>query len=125
MVLIKVYWKHPPGCKTLFQKIRLTAGLGTGRFASTNIIKSKGVRKTNSGGQFGGLFRSESLFTGPIGVFGGLEFQTPIKNLTIGAEYSSDDQSADAGYLSSLPTSKLNFSILISVLYQLIKNLQV
>jgi hypothetical protein len=87
-----------------FGPVDMTAGMGWGRLASrgtlTNpfcsIDPSFCVRLgdiTNSGGVplFG------SYFHGPdVGIFGGIEYQTPIPDLTFKIEYSTDDYAQES-----------------------------
>lgn len=77
--------------------VDLTAGLGWGRLASTEmfenpfgrIFPSFNIRNNNTGE--GGTVAFGQLFHGPdTSVFGGINWQTPIENLNLVAEYSPD-----------------------------------
>ena len=79
-----------------------TIGLGWGRLASRpafgnpfgSIFKSFLTRSANTGS--GGLLLFKNYFRGPdTGVFGGIEYNTPIDNLTLKIEYSSDTYAAE------------------------------
>jgi hypothetical protein len=74
-----------------------TAGLGWGRLASTELfpnpiglaIPSFNTRATNTG--LGGTVDFGQLFHGPYtSLFGGINWQTPIDDLSLMVEYSSD-----------------------------------
>jgi hypothetical protein len=89
-----------------FGPVDATLGMGWGRLASraafTNpfceIYATFCVRPgdiTNTGGSplIGNYFRGQN-----VGIFGGLEYNTPIPRLTLKVEYSSDDYSAESSY---------------------------
>jgi len=74
-----------------------TLGLGWGRLGSRGtfenpfgLLSSSFRTRTNDVG-VGGVPLLKSYFRGPdVGVFGGVEYKTPIENLTLKVEYSSD-----------------------------------
>ncbi|HEX3431033.1 MAG TPA: YjbH domain-containing protein [Rhizomicrobium sp.] len=85
--------------------VDLTAGMGWGRLSSrsafTNpfckIVSSFCTRTISSG--TGGTFNFGSFFHGPeVGIFGGIEYNTPIPDLTFKVEYSSDDYGFESSY---------------------------
>ncbi len=93
--------------KSIFNKLRATAGLGWGRLATQNqIVKNK--ERPSDGGSFGGLLRYNQLFRGNVGVFGGMEYMTPLDGLKAKVEYSSDNYQADQNFFSD--TSNNSFS---------------
>jgi hypothetical protein len=77
--------------------IDFTLGLGWGRLASRGafenpfgLIKKSFLKRTIQVGQ-GGVPLLSTYFRGPdVGLFGGIEYQTPIENLKLKIEYSSD-----------------------------------
>jgi len=71
------------GTTPLTPKLKITGGVGWGRFSDSNKLHSKG-------GTNGGVPNANSWFRGPHGYFGGLEWKTPYKRLILKAEYSSD-----------------------------------
>lgn len=82
----------------------LSAGLGWGRLASRGTFKNPliylysgfGTRPEAFQGN-GGVPLLNSYFRGPdMGIFGGLEYRTPIRDLTFVLEYSSDAYSAES-----------------------------
>lgn len=80
--------------KSLTRDIRVTAGIGWGRLGSRGGFDlGFGERDpvTSPAGrpQFGQYFRGDAAF------FGGVEWQTPVKGLTLLAEYSSDAYTAE------------------------------
>ena len=76
--------------KSLFGNLRLSAGLGWGMLSS-NTISTFGTRSTQENEQ-GGNLKYKHLFRGDIGVFGGFEYLTPVKNLKFKFEYSSNSR---------------------------------
>lgn len=67
--------------KRIHPKLKVTAGVGWGRFSDT-------VRVVNFGQ--GGSIQGGDWFRGDVSAFGGIEWQTPIKGLNLKVEYSSD-----------------------------------
>lgn len=76
----------------------LTVGLGWGRLSRTNSfanpfceLTSSMCDRTNEFGE-GGKLSWDTFFNGQnVGLFGGVEWRTPIDGLTFKVEYSSDD----------------------------------
>ena len=96
--------------KSLFDRIRLTGGLGWGKF-SKNKLHNTGYRDHSQGEGRGGLLRYKHLFKGDVGLFGGLEYKTPIKKLKLKLEYSSDDYDRDKTFIKNLPDSSINYGV--------------
>lgn len=105
-----------------FWTIDFTAGLGWGRLASNEmfpnplgyILPSFKVRSTNTG--LGGTVDFGQLFHGPdTGLFGGINWQTPIPKLDLLVEYSSDRyvrESINTGFHTRMPVNAaLSYSI--------------
>ncbi len=96
--------------------VDVTAGIGWGRLATANTVRnpltllSKSFESrtdTTSGvGQFtlGQYFRGKD-----IGLFGGINWRTPIEGLTLKAEYSSDAYVAETLAGNLAPSSQVNF----------------
>lgn len=86
-----------------FGPFDVTGGMGWGRLASRPafenpliLISQKFATRPSDTG-VGGTFLLDSLFRGPnVGLFGGVEWKTPIPDLTFKVEYSSDDYSAES-----------------------------
>lgn len=77
--------------------LKVTAGLGWGRFAGRNAIDNPLCRNNNRfctrtrADGTGGTVNFGEFFSGPdLGFFGGLEWQTPLEGLSLKAEYSDD-----------------------------------
>ena len=79
-----------------YGNFRFTAGFGWGRYAGLNGVRnplsvvdrfSTRAPRTGPGGNvnFGQYFSGED-----VGIFGGIEWQTPIEELTVKVEYSPD-----------------------------------
>lgn len=96
-----------------FGSFRLSGGLGWGRFATQNgvnnplgfISDSFKSRDTDTGAggnvNFGQFFRGEEM-----GFFGGVEWQTPLDELTVKVEYSPDRYDRErqsAGFEQEVP----------------------
>lgn len=63
-------------------------------------------------GQGAGTFNSKSLFRGPIGVFGGVAWQTPWQPLQVKLEYDGHDYAVEHVRVGSLPQdSRLNIGL--------------
>jgi hypothetical protein len=85
--------------------VDLSAGMGWGRLSSrstfTNpfcaILQSFCTRSVSTG--VGGTPAFGSYFHGPeVGIFGGIEYQTPIPDLTLKVEYSTDNYAHESSY---------------------------
>ncbi len=89
--------------KTIGQNLRVSAGLGWGRLGSFNPVLATGTRPPvdNSLG-------FDHMFAGNAALFGGVEWQTPIKNLTLKAEYSSDAYTGEQVFGSFTRNSPFN-----------------
>ncbi len=71
--------------KNIGDNLRITGGLGWGRLGSSNPAFATGVRPAVDN-----TLGFDHMFAGDAAFFGGVEWKTPIKNLTLKAEYSSD-----------------------------------
>lgn len=96
--------------KSFFDTFRITGGLGWGKL-SKNKIYNTGVRDHSQGEGSGGLLRYKHLFRGDVGLFGGLEYKTPIDELKLKVEYSSDDTDRDSTFIRGTPTSDINYGL--------------
>jgi len=84
--------------RTVSPRLKVTGGIGWGRLGSYNSIRNPlssvfgSGFDTRPGGTLGlgGVPSYNRWFRGPAAMFGGIEWQTPIRNLTFKAEYSSD-----------------------------------
>ena len=87
--------------------LTLTGGLGWGRLGSYNPIADPlGPRPAPSGTEID----FDQFFRGDMAVFGGVEWDAPIKGLTVKAEYSSDAYTGEQNF-GFEPKSPLNFGI--------------
>ena len=99
-----------------FGDVEATLGIGWGRLSSVGsfrnplslLSKSFDVRATGFAG-LGGEFSFGKYFHGPAAFFGGMAWHTPIENLTLKAEYSSDDYHSEASAGGFTPQSQFNF----------------
>lgn len=101
--------------KRFFNDFDVTAGIGWGRMATTATLP-------NPLGQIISTFKTRTGPTGDVdpgqlfhgrnvGVFGGVVWQTPIKNLALTAEYSSDHYVREAEGDAFRPRSQVNFGL--------------
>jgi hypothetical protein len=98
--------------------LKFTGGMGWGRFAGTNGISNPlcegsdkfcdRIRDTETGGtvEFGQFFSGEE-----IGFFGGLEWRTPIEDLSFKAEYSDDAYTRERDLGAFSPNIPFNFGL--------------
>ncbi len=70
-------------------RLKLSAGIGWGRFGSYGSIGSTGKRPTFVGGSTGGKLAYDQWFRGPFALFGGVEWEVNDR-LGLKLEYSSD-----------------------------------
>ena len=78
------------GASRLPGRLKLSAGIGWGRFGSYGSLGSTGIRPRFVGGSTGGQLAYDQWFRGPFAPFGGIEWQ-PNERLGIKVEYSSDN----------------------------------
>ncbi len=95
--------------KSIIDQIRLTGGIGWGMMAS-NQISTYGSR-VESDNKFGGGLKYKHLFRGPIGVFGGVEYKTPVENLQIKLEYSSNTRERASHFIPKISKEKINYGL--------------
>ena len=79
--------------KSIGENLRVSAGLGWGRLGSFNPVLSIGTRPAVDS-ELG----YSHMFAGDAALFGGVEWQTPINNLTLKAEYSSDAYTGEQAF---------------------------
>ncbi|MEK6205456.1 MAG: YjbH domain-containing protein, partial [Amylibacter sp.] len=94
---------------SLGDNLKLSGGVGWGRLSDSNTVHTDFARN-------GGVPNAGSWFRGPVGFFGGLEWQTPIDRLTFKAEYSSDRYIPETGAQRNSPAlfdrnSQFNFGL--------------
>lgn len=84
--------------KSIGDRLRVTGGVGWGRFGSYNSFGSTGTRPGFDPLSTGGEFSTDDWFRGDFSFFGGASFDVTDK-LSFAAEYSSDayDQEVAAG----------------------------
>lgn len=111
--------------KRIFDNFDATVGIGWGRLAGTGALPNP----------FGYLFQSfkrrtpisttgqadfKQLFHGPrVGLFGGVVWRTPIRNLALVTEYSSDAYTREHRNGNFSPATQLNFGATYAVLNNL------
>lgn len=91
--------------KSIGDNLRVSGGLGWGRLGSYNPIGAPfGTRPAvDSELGFG------QMFAGDAALFGGLEWQTPLDNLVLKAEYSSDAMTGEQVFGDFSRNSPFNF----------------
>ncbi len=94
--------------KSIGDTLTVTGGLGWGRLGSYNPVAAPfGPRPpaVSTG------IDTNQFFRGNMAFFGGLEWKTPVKGLTLKAEYSSDAYTGEQTYGTFTPVSPFNFGI--------------
>lgn len=82
--------------KHLLPRLKVTGGLGWGRFGSRGDIGSPFGSRPDGFSALGGKAETDRWFRGPMAFFGGVEWQ-PTDRLGLKVEYSSDDYDVEAG----------------------------
>lgn len=113
--------------KRFFDDFDATIGMGWGRLGSTAALPnpfgliSQSFKKRRPSTGFGGKVNLGQIFHGhDVGLFGGVVWRTPVKNLSLIAEYSSDRYSRETASGAFRPHTQLN----IGANYQLFDSLQ-
>jgi len=101
-----------------FGNLDFSLGIGWGRLGSTSLFKNPFAlvfpsfandRATDTAG---GTSTFNTLFHGATsGLFGGVTWQTPIKNLSFIAEYSSDEYTLEASRGNFRPLNQMNYGL--------------
>lgn len=96
----------------------LTAGLGWGRLAQRGAFDNpfglvfKSFKTRSGGPSTGGVVNFGQFFHGrKVGVFGGVAWQTPLDDLTVLAEYSSDAYRLEAALKGLKARSPVNIGL--------------
>lgn len=99
-----------------FGAVEATLGIGWGRLATANIVRNPLSMLSSSfddrSGEYGqgGSFNFGQYFHGRnAGVFGGIAWSTPVKDLTLIAEYSSDNYIRESASGNFTPRNQFNF----------------
>lgn len=93
--------------KSIGDSITLTGGLGWGRLGSYNPIGSFGTRPTSGST----AIDTDQFFKGDMAFFGGVEWDTPVRGLSVKAEYSSDAYTNEQAFGGYDPKSPFNFGL--------------
>jgi hypothetical protein len=103
-----------------FGPFDLTAGMGWGRLGSRGTFtnpfckiaisfctRASSASTSTTGGTplFGDWFHGQD-----VGIFGGIEYQTPIPDLTFKLEYSTDDYAAESSYFHNPSVHPKNYA---------------
>ena len=95
-----------------------TVGLGWGRLGSRGTFEnpfgffSKGFLDRSHANNQGGVPLFSSYFHGPdVGLFGGIEYKTPIDNLILKVEYSSDAYTAEKTLIGKDYSFPINYGL--------------
>ncbi|MEM7240728.1 MAG: YjbH domain-containing protein [Pseudomonadota bacterium] len=96
--------------------LRATLGLGWSRLSGTHQLQPLDTGT-------GGVPAFDQWFRGPVGVFGGLVWETPIEGLTVKVEYSSDLYTRENNVLgdatlSSVPSFTRHSDINVALSYR-------
>lgn len=99
-----------------FGPVDISLGVGFGRLGTYDDVSNPFCelsdeycrRKTGFSGK-GGQLEYDQWFTGPMSLFGGIEYQTPWEPLTLKAEYEGNDYSRDRAGVPIVVDSRWNF----------------
>ena len=99
-----------------FGPVDISLGVGFGRLGTYDDVSNPFCeisdeycdRKTGFSGK-GGELEYDQWFTGPMALFGGVEYQTPWEPLTLKAEYEGNDYSRDNAGVPIVADSRWNF----------------
>ena len=98
--------------------VDFTLGLGWGRLGSRGTFEnpfgffSKSLLNRPNANAQGGVPLFTSYFRGPdVGLFGGIEYKTPIENLSLKVEYSSDAYTAEKRLIGKDYSYPINFGL--------------
>ena len=105
--------------KTLTPNLKLTGGIGWGRLGShgsfrnpLGLLHSRFYTRPPGFLGSGGIPGINQWFRGPAALFAGVEWQTPIRGLSLKAEYSSDAYTFESGAPALIrQRSPLNFGL--------------
>lgn len=86
--------------------LTVTGGLGWGRLGSYEPITSFGTRPA-----IDSAMGFDHLFSGDVALFGGVEWDTPVKGLSLKAEYSSDAYAGEQVFGDFERASPFNYGI--------------
>ena len=114
--------------KRVLDNFDFTLGLGWGELSQADPIAnplgylSNSFRSRPGSYGNGGTFNFGTYFHGPeVGVFGGVVWKTPIRHLSLTAEYSSDRYKLESFYGAFVPKYQVNFG----AQYQVNSSLQI
>lgn len=91
--------------KSIGDNLRVSAGVGWGRLGSYNPIGAPFGSRAAPDNELG----VDHMFAGDAALFGGVEWQTPLDNLTLKAEYSSDAMTGEQLFGDFTHNSPFNF----------------
>jgi hypothetical protein len=98
-----------------FGNVDASVGIGWGRLGTANTIRnplgtiSQSFYARNGSSGEGGNFNFKQYFRGAnAGIFGGINWRTPLRGLTLTAEYSSDAYDAESSRGNFTPRNQVN-----------------
>jgi hypothetical protein len=98
--------------KTVIGGMVVTGGIGWGRLGSEGGFANPFGLDTRPATRLaGGQFGANQWFRGDAAFFGGFEWQTPFRGLSMKAEYSSDAYAAESAAGAFTPDSPLSFGV--------------
>lgn len=86
------------------------AGRGDVQNPLTVFGKSFAIRAP-TGSTSGGTINSQSLFRGPVALFGGAQWQTPWEDVTLKVEYDGNNYLREPSNNNQVQTSPINFGV--------------
>ena len=100
-----------------FGPVDLSMGMGWGRLSSRPAfdnpfcaISASFCTRTSETGTGGSFLASEWFHGENVGIFGGIEYNTPIPDLTLKLEYSTDSYAAESSYRHNPSVTPKNYA---------------
>ncbi len=89
--------------------VDMSAGLAWGYLGSSGNIAHQTRNASDVG--VGGTFQFGTWFSGPLGMFGGLQWKTPIAGLTAKIEYDANDYSDEPSTVAPVVRTPINYGL--------------
>lgn len=89
--------------------VDLSAGLGWGYLGSSGNVAHQTRNAGDTG--MGGTFQFGTWFSGPVGMFGGIQWKTPLVGLTVKVEYDANDYSDEPSTVAPVVRTPINYGL--------------
>ncbi|MBS9405278.1 YjbH domain-containing protein, partial [Halomonas sp. TRM85114] len=122
VIHLSAYSPEPNLIEILWRRIRyswlpLTAYKSFATLCSevSRVLERFDERPERAGGDFGGEFAIDQLFSGPMAFFGGVEYQTPWDPLILQLEYEGNDYSNEPRDNPQIQETRVNLGARLAV----------